>query len=226
MPVRKKLLLATAAVAALAVPTAAIGQVFETGGNPANLASACPNDCIVLAKVTGYQTKVGTTPGAMVAAKSGRIVAWTVTLGNPTAKQLAYFQTENNLGEASANFTVLRPKKKLRYTAVQQGPSTVFTKYFGSTVTIPLTRTISVKKGDVIGITTKSWLPVMAVNQPSSTSWRASRGKGKCEDTGPNGKDYSQTKLKRTVQYACLYRGVQLLYSVTIVPNPPAVKKK
>lgn len=218
MPARKKMLLA-AAIAALAVPAAAIGEVIETGGNPTNLVSACPADCVVLAKVTGYQAKVGTTPSPMVVAKSGRIVAWTITLGKPNATQLKFFQDESSLGEAAANFTVLRPKKKLKSTVVQQGPSSVLTKYFGKAVTIPLTRTISVKKGDVIGLTTKSWIPVMAVNQPNSTSWRASRGKGKCDDT--SGKDYSQTKTGRTVQYACLYRGVQLLYSVTIVPNPP-----
>jgi hypothetical protein len=218
MPDRKKMLLA-AAVAALVVPTAAIGEVIETGGNTTGLTAACPTDCVVLAKVTGYQAKVGTTPSPMVAAKSGRIVAWTVTLGKPNASQLKFFQETSTLGEASANFSVLRPKKKLKSTLVQQGPVMKLTKYFGKAVTFPLTRTISVKKGDVIALTTPSWIPVMAVNQPSTTSWRASRGKGKCDDT--SGKDYSQSKGGRTVQYACLYRGVQLLYSVTIVPNPP-----
>lgn len=218
MPARKKFLL-VAIFAALAVPTAAIGQIFETGGNPANVPAACPADCVVLAKVTGYQAKTGTTSGPMIAAKSGRIVAWTITLGKPNSTQVKFFEDESSLGEAAANFTVLRPKKKLNHTVVQQGPSTAFTKYFGKTITVPLTRTISVKKGDVIGLTTKSWIPVMAVNQPNSTSWRASRGKGKCDET--TGKDYSQTKLKKTAQYACLYRGVQLLYSVTIVPNIP-----
>ena len=217
MPARKKLLLVTA-VAALAVPTAAIGQVFEVGGNPANLPPSCPADCVVLAKVTGYQAKTGTTAGPMVATKSGRIVAWTVTLSKPSAEQVKFFQEESALGEAAGNFTVLRPKKKLRHTVVQQGPSTNFTKYFGKTVTVPLTRTISVKKGDVIALTSKSWLPVMAVKQPKSTFWRASRGKGKCKDTAGS---YAQTETGKTVQYRCLYREVQLLYSVTIVPNLP-----
>ena len=150
----------------------------------------------------------------------GRIVAWTVTLGKPNSTQVKHFEETKALGASTANFTVLRPKKKLKHTVVQQGPTTTFTKYFGKTVTIPLTRTIAVRKGDVIALTSKSWIPVMAVNQPSTSSWRASRGKGKCDDI-ESGKDYSQTKLKKTVQYACLYRGVQLLYSVTIVPNPP-----
>jgi hypothetical protein len=218
MPDRKKMLL-VAAIAALAVPAAAIGEVIETGGNPTNLTSACPADCVVLAKVTGYQSKVGTTSAPMVAAKSGRIVAWTVTLGKPNSTQLKFFQTDSALGEASANFSVLRPKKKLNAALVQQGPLTKLTKYFGKTVTFPLVRTISVRKNDVIALTTPTWVPVMAVNQPNTTSWRASRSKGKCDDT--SGKDYSQSKIGKTVQYACLYRGVQLLYSVTIIPNPP-----
>ena len=219
MPARKKLLIA-AGIAAFAIPTTSFGAIaLEVGENTGNLPSSCPADCVVLAKVTGYQAKVGTTTTPMVAPKSGRIVAWTLTLGKPNSTQKKFFEEESALGEATANFTVLRAKKRLKHEVVQQGPVVKLTKYFGKTVTFPLTRSISVKKGNVIALTTSSWLPIMAVNQPNTTSWRASRGKGKCKDT--SGKDYAQVTLKKTVQYACLYRGVQLLYSATIIPNPP-----
>ena len=75
----------------------------------------------------------------------------------------------------------------------------------------------------MIALTSTSWAPIMAVNQPGTTSWRASRPKKKCNDT--QGRDYSQQKPKQRAQYACLYRGVQLLYSVTIVSNPPKPSK-
>lgn len=218
MLARKKLLPAVA-VAALAVPAVAIGAVIETGGNPTNAPAACPADCVVLAKVTGFQNKTGDVRGPMIASQSGRIVAWTVTLGKPNATQRKFFEEESGLGEATANFTVLRPGKSLMHKTVQQGATFKLTKYFGRTVTFPLVRTISVRKGDIIALTTKTWIPIMAVNQPGTTSWRASRGKGSCDDT--SGKDYSQTTIGRTTQYRCLYRGVQLLYAATIIPNPP-----
>ncbi|HWI23268.1 MAG TPA: hypothetical protein VNT22_11725 [Baekduia sp.] len=220
MTARKKMLAAVMAGGALVFPTVALADVFSVGVDPAGLAPACPADCVVLAKVTGYQAKSGTTKGPMIVPQSGRIVAWSITLGKPTAEQRKFFEEDSGLGEATANFTVLRAKKKLMSSVVQQGPTVKLTKYFGKTVQFPLTRTISVKKGQVIALTTPSWVPVMAVKQPNSTSWRASRGKGKCEDT--TGKDYSQTTIGTTVQYRCLYRGVQLLYGVTIVSNPTA----
>ena len=71
----------------------------------------------------------------------------------------------------------------------------------------------------MIALTSNSWAPVMAVNQLKTTTWRASRPKAKCSDT--QGRDYAQNRPKQRTKYACLYRGVQLLYSVTIVTNAP-----
>ena len=219
----RKPVIAAALTGALVLPAAALADVIELpvpapAGTPA-LTAACPTDCVVLARVTGYQNKTGTAKGTMVATKSGRIVAWSVTLAKPNAAQLKYFTEESNLGAPEANITVLSAPKKLRSEVLQQGPAVKLDKYLGKTVQFPLTRTISVKKGSIIALTTKTWAPVMAVKQANTTSWRASRGKGQCDDE--TGKDFSQITKGKTVQYRCLYRGVQLLYGVTIVSNPP-----
>jgi hypothetical protein len=179
---------------------------------------------VVVAKVTGYQSKVGETKSPMTVPKSGRIVAWTITLGKPGKKQITFFEDDSALGPAEAHFTVLKPDKKgLRAQVVTHGPNQSLGGYLGRTVQFPLEKSIPVKKGNVIALTSTSWAPVMAVNQPTTTSWRASRPKKKCDDT--QGRDYSQQKPKQRAQYACLYRGVQLLYSVTIISNPPKQSK-
>lgn len=219
MLARKPVLIA-AATAALAVPAAAMAEVLEVAVPAATppLTAACPDGCVVLAKVTGYQLKTATVTEPMVAKRSGRIVAWSVTLGRPNATQLRFFKQESNLGESEANISVLRPSRNLRSQLVQQGAPQRLERYFGQTVQFPLVRSISVRRGDIIALTSKTWAPVMAVSQPAATSWRASRGKGRCEDT--SGTDYAQSTLQTTVQYRCIYRGVQLLYSVTMVTNP------
>lgn len=219
----RKPVIAAATTGALVLPAAALADVIELpvpapAGTPA-LTAACPTDCVVLAKVTGYQNKTGTVGGPMVATKSGRIVAWSITLAKPNSDQIKFFKQESNLGDPEANITVLSKAKKLRSEVLQQSPVVKLDKYLGKTVQFPLTRTIAVKKGSIIALTTKTWAPVMAVNQANTTSWRASRGKGQCDDK--SGKDFSQVTTGKTVQYRCLYRGVQLLYSVTIISNPP-----
>lgn len=222
----RKPVIAAALTGALVLPAAALADVIELpvpapAGTPA-LTAACPTECEVLSKVTGYQNKTGATKGPMVATKSGRIVAWSVTLAKPNSKQVKYFTEELALGQAEANITVITPAKKLRSRVTQQGPAVKLEKYFGKTVQFPLTRSISIKKGQIVAFTTKTWAPMMAKNQPGTTSWRAAgRPKSKCTDQATFAQDFSQTQLNKTVQYACIYRNAQLLYGVTIVSNPP-----
>ena len=47
----------------------------------------------------------------------------------------------------------------------------------------PLAKSIPVKKGWVVALTVPTWAPALAVGLGADTSWRASRGKGTCEDT-------------------------------------------
>ena len=230
MTSRKKTLVA-AFVAGLVLPVAALADVIDVPVKPGGVtvtttpttpavAAACPANCVVVAKVTGFQSKIGETLAPMTVPKSGRIVAWTITLGKPDKKQIAFFETDSGLGASEAHFTILKPDKKgLISQVVTQGPSQALGGYFGKTIQFPLETSIPVRKGNVIALTSNSWAPVMAVNQPATTSWRASRPKAKCNDT--QGRDYAQARPKQRTKYACLYRGVQLLYSVTIVGNAP-----
>jgi hypothetical protein len=228
MTVRNKTIFAGLMVG-LVLPAAALAEVIEVPKPPVTppvtpITAACPTNCVVVAKVTGYQSKIGDVLAPMTVPKSGRIVAWSITLGKPSKKQISFFETDSALGPAEAHFTVIKPDKKgLISEVVTQGPSQQLGGYLGKTVQFPLERTIPVRRGQVIALTSSSWAPVMAVGQPTTTSWRASRPKKKCDDT--KGRDYSQRKDKQRAQYACLYRGVQLLYSVTIVSNAPKPDK-
>jgi len=221
VPLMRRLnpVLATAlAGAALALPAAAGAEVIEIGKTDPAATPSCPTrPCLAVSRTTGYQAKVGATRGLMTVPADGRIVAWTIALGKPGTKQTAFFDSKLG-GPASAQITVLNPRRKLRSRAVGQGELQKLAPYFGTTVQFPLKTTIPVKKGWVVALTVPTWAPALAVGLGGDTSWRASRGKGKCEDTGTQ---TAQTGSNQLAQYYCLYRTARLTYSATLVTDPP-----
>ncbi len=216
-PMSRLSLVAIAACAALAIPASASAEIIEIGKLDPPATPSCPaKPCLAVSRTTGYQAKVGATRGLMTIPKDGSIVAWTIALGKPGKKQTTFFNDKLG-GESQAQITILNPRRKLRSRAVAQGEPQKLTPYFGSTVQFPLTKTIPVKKGWVVALTVPTWAPALAVGLGADTSWRASRGKGTCEDTSTL---TTQTQPNQLAQYYCLYRTARLAYSATLVTNP------
>lgn len=232
---RQKLLLPCAALAVFfTLPLAAQAETVEIGKIEPNVKASCPATCNAFARSTGYQAKVGTKRGLMTVPQAGRIVAFTVGLGKPGPKQIAFF-TDGDQAKASPAFgapevqlTILDPKRKLRARVIAQSSAFLVERYFGQTIQIPLGRSLHVKKGQIVAITTKTWAPILGLGFGSDTSWRASRERGTCTD---NAQEVAQTELTQLAQYYCLYRTVRLAYSATLVtdpvpnPNSPAPKQ-
>ena len=229
-----------ALVAFLLLPAAAASaDTVEIGKIEATVKASCPATCNAFARATGYQAKVGTKRGLMTVPQDGRIVAFTVGLGKPGPKQVAFF-TDGDPAKGSPAYgvpevqlSILDPKRKLRARVVAQSSPFPVARYFGQTVQIALGRSLHVKKGQIVAITTKTWAPILGLGFGSDTSWRASRERGTCTD---NAQEVAQTELTQLAQYYCLYRTVRLAYSATLVtdpvPNPetssktPATTKK
>ena len=203
--------------AALAGPAAADAAVSEIGTFAAAQQPSCPaKPCYVLNQTTAFQAKEGTNRSVVVAPADGRVVAWTVRLAKMTTKQTQFFDT-NLGGPASAQLTIVRPGPKLSFRILAQGEPQLLEPYFGQTVQFPLAATIPVKKGNVVALTATTWAPVLALGQPPTTSWRASRQAGACDPPNP---DTAQTRVNNIRRFACLYQGVRLTYSATFVPDP------
>jgi hypothetical protein len=201
----------------LAVPALAYAAIDDVGTAGGDIAPACPaKPCLAVSRTTGFQAKVGDTRAVDEVTKDGRIVAWTITLGKPGKKQTKFFN-DNLGGEPAAQITVLRPGRKLHYRVMAQGEPQKLTRYFGQKVQFPLKRSIEVKKGYIVALTVPTWAPALAVNQPSTTSWRAARTKGKCSDFD---RQTAQTQDGKVAQWYCLYRTARLTYSATIVSTP------
>ena len=217
--------LGVASAALFVVPPVASAASVEIGKLDAGLALSCPSSpvthqCFAFAHSTGYQAKVGTKRGLMTVPSNGRIVAFTIALGKPGPKQTAFFTDDpagKLFGEPEIQLTILDPKRKLRSRVAAQSSPFLVRRYFGQTITIALGRSLQVKKGQIVAVTTKTWAPIFAIDLATDTSWRASRAKGTCTDFD---QQVAQSDPLQLAQYYCLYRGVRLAYSATLIPAP------
>jgi len=207
---------ATSATGASSV-TGISGTGGATGGTGVTGSPSCPGaPCLAVSETTGYQVKLGSDRKLMTVPHAGSIVAWTVTLGDPTAAQTSYFDT-NEGGPASAGIAILKAGKSLHFTLEAQGPIVPLAKYFGETAQFPLPTTLAVKKGWIVVLTVPTWAPTLALGYPNTTSWRASRAKKGCTTTSTQ---TAQQTLASSVDYYCLYQTARLTYSATLVTTP------
>jgi len=208
---------ALVAVALLAPAASAEAKIIEIGQVPdvAAATPSCPRTCNAVSRTTGYQAKIGPKRGIFTVPQDGRIVAWTIQLAKPGPSQIKFF--EDNLGgEPSAGISILRPGKKLFSRTIRSSPVYKLKPFLGKTVQFPLSRSLVVHKGELVGLNVPTWAPALAVGLGGDTSWRASRAQDRCRDT------QTQTAQDpgQVTQYRCLYRTARLLYSATLVTAP------
>ena len=219
---RRPILASAVVLAALALPTTASAAIIEVGKAGPAATPSCPKPCYAINHTTGFQSRVAGTAGTMTVPQDGRIVAWTISLGTPGKKQVAFFNRTQG-GQSTAQITVLRPGTKARLRVMGQGEPQRLTPFFGTTVQFPLQQTIAVKKGWIVGLTVPTWAPALAVGLGANTAWRAARPKGSCDETQTQ---TAQTAITQLAQYWCLYRTARLTYSATLIPTPTPPKAK
>jgi hypothetical protein len=204
---------ACALVLALAAPASA--RIIEVGQAATEATPTCPgNPCLAISRTTGYQAKVVDSREVYVVPAPGRIVAWTVKLGSPTAKQIKFF--EGNFGAASAGITVLKRGERLFSRVVARSAIRPLGDYFGQTVQFPLARALHVRKGQMIALTVPTWAPALSTLTDDGSSWRASRALDKCDDTDTQ---TAQQAVGALTQYRCLYKA-RITYSATLITKP------
>jgi hypothetical protein len=208
-------------LAALACAAPASARIIEIGSAPPVATPTCPGTpCLAVSRTTGYQAKVVNSRSTYLVPADGRIVAWTISLGNPDKRQIAFFAS--TYGDSSAGLTILRRGKRLFHRVIAQSPVQKLEPYFGQKVQFALATSIPVKKGQVVGLTVPTWAPALTKLLSDGSSWRASRPKGGCGDTE---KQTAQTRLQQRTQYRCLYKA-RLAYSATLITTPKPNKPK
>jgi hypothetical protein len=207
----------------LVIPGLAGAKITEVGvlpeTTPATLPSCPANPCLAVSRTTGFQVKVGTAYRPLTSKRAGTVVAWTISLGKPTATQVKFFNA-NEGGEAEAALTILREvpgRLHLNYKLIAESPAVKLAPYFGETAQFPLERTIAIKKGDIVALSVPTWAPALALGFGKETSWRASRERKQCSSTSSQS---TQTQIGTAVQYICLYQTARLTYSATLISTP------
>jgi hypothetical protein len=219
MPLRLRTIVAGAVLAALACAAPASARIIEIGSAPPEATPTCPSSpCLAVSRTTGYQAKVVNSRSVYLVPADGRIVAWTISLGNPDKRQIDFF--DSNYGESSAGIAILRRGKRLYHRVMGQSPLETLQPYFGQKVQFPLTTSIPVKKGYVVALTVPTWAPALTQLLDDGSSWRASRAKNRCDNTDAQ---TAQTRLRQRTQYRCLYRA-RLTYSATLITTPKPKK--
>jgi hypothetical protein len=178
----------------------------------------CPSvPCEAVSQTTGYQVKIGTDRSLMSIPAKGSIVAWTITLGDPSSADTTFFEAHEG-GPAQAGIAILKAGKHLNFTLVAQSPTIALAPYFGETAQFPLASSIPVKKGDIVALTVPTWAPALAIGYGKDTSWRASRPtKQSCTTTSSQ---TAQQSIASTTEYYCLYQKARLTYSATLITTP------
>jgi hypothetical protein len=229
----KRILLLIFAVS-LALAPAASARVVELGSKNPPATASCPADpCEVLARVTGYPGRAGPVKNPYYIRRDGYLVAFSVSLGKPTADQINYFTDDPagpQFGDPEVQISVVRAgdtrKTRLNHRLLQQSPVFEVTHYLGSTPTFALTDPIRVKKGNIVALTSATWLPAFANNLGGDNWWRSSRAKDHCQTPESLAQYAMTTRLKISV-FGCTYHAARPLYSVTYVPdNHPTDEKK
>lgn len=228
---RRVLAASAVLVLSLAIAVASNATVREiSDGAEFNAPTCQDSNCQVITRTTAYQLETAGKKNPYRVPKSGQLVAYTLYLPKVTNNRPSYvyryFANAFN-GAPTARISVLRPAPRrgtrYRYSLVAQSDRINVKDYLGSTPSFALPKPIPVRRGDVIGITTDSWLPSFRVTDDQASSWRASRPKGKCV-AGENSVNFKAPRMHRTLKqvkvYACGYKGSRLLYKATVVDAP------
>lgn len=214
----RRALLASLLLAAL-VPAAADAKIIEIGQTSgAQPTPSCPaKPCLAVTRTTGFQSTAAGEKGVVRAPKLGKVVAWSITLANPSKKQIDFFDSGFG-GAPSAGISVFRPTGKANVVRlVSHSPVKRLTPYLGQTVQFPLDHTLHVHPKDIVALTVPTWAPALAVGSSKHTSWKATRPSDKCNDTST---ETAFTTLKQSTSFDCRYHTTQLTYTATMITSP------
>lgn len=228
LPRRAGTLAILALVTGLVLTSSAAAASLLGSAGPAT--ASCPADCLVEARVTGFQMSIEGSKRPFVIPAQGRITSWSIRLGAPVRSEIKGFN--RRFGESKARLSILKPQRwaaarprEHRYKLVRQSPVERLRSFFGSTADFSLARPLKVNRGQVVALTLPTWAPAFSTGQTKRSTWRASRAptdrRGNCVTEGGFANIRSgapQQKLASERAYGCAYRGARLLYWATFKP--------
>ena len=224
---RRSLLVGLAATFVLVLAAVGNAAVREVGDTTNFTAPGCiDKNCQVITRVTAYQQQVGARKNPYRIAAPGKVVAFTLYLPEVGKKQYSFY-ADSYEGAPTARISVLRSKPRrgvpYRYALVAQSERLNLRNYHNGSPTFALAKPLAVRRGDILALTTDTWMPGFTVTgQDAASVWRASRPRGKCSDLSTARMHEKANQIKA---YACGYKGARLLYHATVVDDPKRTNK-
>lgn len=210
---------------ALAAPAAAQAKVIELGSEAKPAASNCPEDpCVAAYQMTAYQGRADSVSQPFVVPRLGHIVAFTVSLGDLTPTQTAFFDSRFG-DEPKVRLSILRRSKRkgkrLNHRLISQSEVFEVGAFLGSSPTFALSKPLRIGPNYIVALTVPTWAPVLdTVDLEGKNWWRSSRARGECgrdDELSPPSAHEQRTSI---VEYRCAYFNSRLLYTATYVPDP------
>lgn len=190
-------------------------QAVELGRQGEERKPSCPEKCQALGRVSGYQLRQGDEVNPFRAPSDGRVTAFTLTLGQPSATQQSFFARTFG-GPPRARIAILRRGTKRIHRLLAQSAVFDLGPYLGTTHRFKVSPPLDVKEGYVVGLTVPTWAPAFAVGLPKEEGWRSSRRAGRCSDVGQLA---AQQHVGGLRTYACFYNTARLTYTATFEPS-------
>lgn len=211
------------------------------GGGDSELKPYCEKSrergtCQAVASLTTFIKQLGEKKNPFVAPADGRIVAWSIELGNKPSNRppegmpdamsnLEIFQdlfgNERYGNGPVARLAILRRQGGgVQFKLTDQSPAVKLSgPFYKNDTVITLERPLPVKEGEIIGLSSLTWIPMLRPKSEGSgkASWRASLNRDDCNSDGIlNGKP--QKRVGSVREYGCEFDD-RLFYKAYFVPN-------
>jgi hypothetical protein len=190
-----------------------------TLGQPVTVLEAdCPSACQVLSETTAIQDLEGTKAEPLAVPRAGRISEFTLSLGRPSPADQAYFDQQDGGAPAAALAVLRRTATSSGATAYQLVGNTnavpLTTADLGGKLYVSVTPTVPVRKGDLIGVTTPTWAPVIATSP--NDAGVDSRPADVCGTSQQYTTQSALTAIDDTSPFACRFSGIRILLTAKL----------
>lgn len=198
LPVAIAAAIALAAIAAIAAfgGSADAGKSKVLGKPKGNTGQQCdakdnrPDEknpkCFVVVSVTGVQVEADGKRSLFKAPDAGHIVAYGMSLGRPQKELRQELEKDYSGGKfdgkATSQIAVLRSGNKGRFKLIRKSTDFRAQSYLNNDPVVALGKPLRVRKGDFVGLTTPSWLPILG--GAGDSRWRGSQKSASRKDCG------------------------------------------
>ncbi len=178
----------------------------------------CPLNCQVIPSVSGIQNFLPSGNSPYRASANGKVTAWKLWLGKPTASDRTLLNEAFGSPPQAAITVVqaVKTKKGTQFRLQRKSPVVGLNKYLGKTASFRLDKPLYIKKGQFVTLSVPTWAPAFAAGLPGSQyGWRASRQPRKCAGKYAS-QSSPQLKVGSKRSYGCNFKGSRLLFTAKV----------